>query len=83
MFDKSARTDETFARSDFRFDHEHDRYICPASKELRPSQRTSAVPRSQVDQDGFIRYRARKHDCDGCVFRQRCTPNTPARKIMR
>ncbi|NIE81613.1 transposase [Asaia sp. As-1742] len=83
VFDKSARTDGTFARSDFRFDHEHDRYICPASKELRPSQRTSAEPRSQVDQDGFIRYRASKHDCDGCEFRQRCTPNTPARKIMR
>jgi len=83
VFDKSARRDGTFARCDFKFDHERDRYVCPANKELRPSQRNSAVPRSQVDQDGFIRYRASKSDCDGCAFRQRCTPNTPARKIMR
>jgi len=83
VFDKSARSDGTFARSDFKFDHAHDLSICPAGKELRPSQRSSATPREQVDQDGFIRYRASKHDCDACELQQRCTPNMPARKIMR
>lgn len=83
VFDKSARTDGTFARSDFAFDREDDSYTCPDGKRLRPRHRNFAQPRSGVDQDGFIRYRARQQGCSGCALRQRCTPNTPARKIMR
>ncbi len=83
VFDKSARTDGTFERSAFTYDHEDDSYICPGGKRLRPRNRNFASPRSNVDQDGFIRYRARQQDCSDCVLRQRCTPNMPARKIMR
>lgn len=39
VFDKSARTDGTFSRSDFAYDHARDLYACPAGKELRPRQR--------------------------------------------
>jgi hypothetical protein len=74
VFDKSARTDGSFARSDFIYDHEQDRYICPGGKELKRSHRNFAMPRSGVDQDGFIRYRANKHDCDGCSLKPRCCP---------
>jgi transposase len=83
VFDKSARTDGTFARSDFTYDHEHDRYTCPGGKELRRSHRNFATPRSGVDQDGFMRYRASKHDCDACSLKPRCCPGQPARKIPR
>lgn len=83
VFDKSARTDGTFARSDFIYDHEHDRYTCPGGKELKRSHRNFATPRSGVDQDGFIRYRASKHDCDGCSLKPRCCPGQPARKVPR
>ena len=83
VFDKSARTDGTFERSAFTFDREDDSYVCPGGKRLRPRNRNFAVPRSNVDQDGFIRYRARQQDCSGCDLRQKCTPNMPARKIMR
>jgi len=83
VFDKSARNDGTFARSDFTFDHENDFYTCPGGHQLRTSNRNFTTPRFRVDKDGFIRYRARVKDCSGCEFRQRCTPNTPARKIMR
>ncbi len=83
VFDKSARTDGTFERAAFTFDRDDDSYICPAGMRLRSSNRNFAIPRSGVDQDGFIRYRARKQDCDGCAFRQHCTPNMPTRKIMR
>jgi hypothetical protein len=83
VFDKSARTDGTFERSAFTFDQKDDSYICPGSKRLRPRNRNFTVPRSNVDQDGFIRYRARQQDCSDCALRQRCTPNMPARKIMR
>ena len=83
VFDKSARTDGTFERSAFTFDQKDDSYICPGGKRLRPRNRNFTVPRSNVDQDGFIRYRARQQDCGDCALRQRCTPNMPARKIMR
>jgi IS5 family transposase len=83
VFDKSARTDGSFARSDFTYDHKHDRYTCPSGKELKRSHRNFATPRTGVDQDGFIRYRASKHDCDGCPLKPRCCPGQPARKIPR
>jgi hypothetical protein len=31
----------------------------------------------------LMRYRASKFDCDACGLKQRCTPNMPARKILR
>ena len=83
MFDKSFRTDGTFERRAFTFDAQDDSYVCPSGKRLRPRNRNFAVTRSTVDQDGFIRYRARQQDCSSCDLRQRCTPNMPARKIMR
>ena len=83
VFDKSARSDHSFARSDFTFDHDDDSYTCPGGKRLRPSNRNFKTPRPLTNADGFIRYRARQQDCSGCNFRQRCTPRTPARKIMR
>ena len=83
VFDKSARNDDTFARSDFAFDQEDDSYICPSGNRLRPSNRNFKTPRPLANADGFIRYRARQQDCSGCNFKQRCTPNTVARKIMR
>jgi transposase len=83
VFDKSARTDGTFERSAFTFDREDDSYVCPGGKRLRPRNRNFKTPRSTVDQDGFIRYRARQQDCGGCALRQKCTPNMPTRKILR
>jgi hypothetical protein len=83
VFDKSARTDGTFERSAFTYDGEDDSYICPGGKRLQPRNRNFSEPRSSVDQDGFIRYRAGQQDCVNCSLRQRCTPNMPARKIMR
>src|SRR6202162_2729856 len=38
VFDKSRRTDGTFSREDFAYDHKRDCYICPAGKELRQRQ---------------------------------------------
>ena len=48
VFDKSNRTDGTFSRAAFVFDPEHDRYTCPAGKELVQFRRTYAIPRSGV-----------------------------------
>ncbi|WP_239806810.1 transposase [Croceicoccus hydrothermalis] len=83
VFEKSARNDGTFARSDFIYDHEDDNYICPGGNRLRRSNRNFSTPRSGVDKDGSIRYRARQQDCQACTFRQLCTPNMAARKVTR
>ena len=83
VFDKSERRDGTFSRSDFSYDHARDLYICPAGKELRPRQKVYRTERPLADEDGTMRYRASKLDCDACSLRPRCCPNTPARKIPR
>ena len=83
VFDKSGRSNGTFERSAFTFDQEDDSYVCPGDNRLRPSNRNFTTPRPLANADGFIRYRAREQDCSTCDLKQRCTPKTPARKIMR
>lgn len=83
VFEKSARNNGTFERSAFNYDHEDDSYNCPAGNRLRRSNRNFSTPRSGIDKDGSIRYRARQQDCQACALRQRCTPNMPARKVTR
>jgi hypothetical protein len=79
---KIVHTD-TFERSAFTFDHEDDSYICPAGKRLHQSQRVYSNARQSVDEDGMLRYRASKLDCDACALKPRCCPTQPARKILR
>ncbi len=84
VWDKSKRTDGTFSREDFAYDAVADNYTCPAGNALEKSRRRFSKPRStNVSSDGLIRYRARKQDCDACVFKARCCPTQPARKVLR
>jgi len=76
VFDKSARTDGTFEREDFAYDHEGDVYFCPAGKMLTSKG-------TLVNDGATLLYRASKYDCDPCPLKPRCSPNTPARKIPR
>jgi hypothetical protein len=63
VFDKSQRTDGTFSRSDFTYDHERDLLVCPGGKELRHYRRQFTRPRIGVDAEGLMRYRATQRDC--------------------
>jgi hypothetical protein len=83
VFDKSERSDGTFSRDDFTYDEEADVYVCPAGKELRKYRRAFTVPRTGVQKDNTVRYRASKRDCDVCPMKPRCCPNAPARKVPR
>ncbi|WP_316206446.1 MULTISPECIES: IS1182 family transposase [unclassified Bradyrhizobium] len=76
VFDKSARTDGTFSREAFTYDHTRDVYRCPAGKPLTTTG-------TLVNNDTTVLYRASKHDCQACSLRSRCCPNTPARKVPR
>ena len=75
VFDKSARQDGTFSRSDFTFDPEHNLYVCPADKTLTTSGRLHA--------DNAYRYLASTYDCGPCPLKHRCCPKTPQRKVTR
>jgi len=84
VWEKSKRTDGTFSREDFAYDAVADNYTCPAGNALEKSRRRFSKPRStNVSSDGLIRYRARKQDCDACVFKARCCPTQPAGKVLR
>ena len=76
VFDKSARKDGTFSRSEFTYDHDGDVYLCPAGKMLTSKG-------TLVNDGATLLYRASKHDCDVCVLKLRCCPNGPARKVPR
>jgi transposase len=83
VFDKSQRTDGTFSRDDFAYDHASDTYRCPAGKTLQRYRRQFTTPRIGVMKDNSLRYRASKLDCQGCSLKPQCCPNAPARKIPR
>jgi transposase len=76
VIDKSARRDGTFAREDFRYNHDRDTYTCPAGKTLTTSG-------TLVNDGATLLYRGSTLDCGSCQFKARCCPNTPARKIPR
>src|SRR4030095_16767475 len=76
VIDKSARRDGTFAREDFRYNHDNDTDTCPAGKALTTSG-------TLVNDGATLLYRGSMLDCGSCQFKARCCPNTPARKIPR
>jgi len=76
VFDKSKRTDGTFSREDFRYDHAGDAYTCPGGKLL-------TTRGTLVNDDATMIYRASKYDCAGCVLKPRCCPEQSCRKVPR
>jgi len=76
VFDRSNREDGTFSRDDFRYDHQGDVYFCPGGKML-------TCKGTLVNDGTTLLYRASKYDCDVCVFKSRCCPKEPVRKVPR
>jgi len=82
VFDKD-RTDGSFARADFTYDHADDSYTCPGGKQLRRYWQEGRAAKAKPPADGIDRYRARKTDCQACHLRQRCRPGQQGRKLLR
>jgi IS5 family transposase len=74
VWDKSARSDGTFSRSDFVFDQKRNIYICPGGAELTST--------GNVDQGHIVYYRASKNDCSSCSLKPKCT-TAVVRKVTR
>lgn len=83
VFDHSDRRTDSFQRSEFRYDHGGDLYICPGGKELHRHRRAYSTPRSVVDKDGFMRYRVGQRDCGAYALKEQCCPGQPVRKVAR
>ena len=83
IIDKSGRTDGTFSRADFTYDHTADLYRCPGGKELKQYRRAFRADHPETPPDDTYRYRASKIDCDTCALKPRCCPTAPARKVTR
>jgi transposase len=75
VFDKSARKDGTLSRADFRFDAEHNVYVCPQGKPLTTT--------GHVGKNRTLYYRSSKLDCDACPLKPKCCPKSPSRRIPR
>ena len=74
VWDSSARSDGTFSRDDFVFDHERNVYICPGGVELSST--------GNVDQGHIVYYRASRSACSICALKPKCT-TAVVRKVTR
>ena len=76
VIDKSNREDGTFSREHFTFDKARDLYTCPAGKVL--------ITTGKLVNDGeTLLYLASTRDCRSCLFKMKCCPKTPFRRIPR
>ncbi|WBU62259.1 IS1182 family transposase [Paracoccus albus] len=83
VIDKGERTDGTLSRSDFTWDDENDRYICPEGKDLRHTRRNYSDPERVSSEMKPRRYRAKKADCQACPLKAKCCPNSDTRSLQR
>src|SRR5207344_2123673 len=73
--DFSQRDDGTFSRSDFKFDKDRNRYVCPVGKLLKTTGRIIS---------GYVlRYTASTYDCGPCPLKSKCCPNAQHRIVPR
>ena len=83
VMDKSEGKEGQFGRSDFRWEPEADRYVCPAGHALVRYRRAFKNQRTGVTKANTIIYRASRFNCEPCSFKAKCSPKQPARKIQR
>lgn len=67
---KPTKPKRKFTRADFRYDAEHDQFICPAQKPLRYTSTSSHTSPNGYPLT-FRHYEA--EDCQGCPLKEQCT----------
>ena len=83
IFDKDERKDGTWSRSDFTWDEENDRYICPEGKEMLHPRRNYSDPARNAPGWRARKYRTLIADWMNCPSKAKCCPNSEARAIHR
>jgi Transposase DDE domain len=74
VWDRSARSDGTFSRTDFVFDPKRNIYICPGG--------TALTGTGNIDQGHIVYYRASRTACSACSLKPKCT-TAVVRKVTR
>jgi hypothetical protein len=64
-----------FRTAGFRYDADHDHWVCPEGEHLWPHELDAARR--------LVRYRARAHVCNACPSKGRCTDSDRGREIVR
>jgi len=83
VWDKSAGKDELYGRTDFIWEAEADRYLCPGGKPLLRNRRKFKKKRAGTTKAKTIIYRASQSDCEHCPMKAQCCPGNDPRKIAR
>jgi hypothetical protein len=83
VFDKSAGKEGQFGQSDFNWEPEADRYVCPGGHSLRRCRRKFKTKRIGITKINTIIYRASQFHCESCPMKAQCCPKEPTRKIHR
>jgi len=78
VIDKSGRKHGTFERAGVTQDAGQDIYTCPGGQQPMPTPRER-----KPDEDGLLRDRACKTDCDASALNARCGPKEPSRHVTR
>ena len=63
-----------FKKYEFTYDEHNDIYICPNGKDL--------ISNNKYNKDGYKTYKADKHDCSVCPFKDKCTKSN-YKQILR
>lgn len=83
LWEKYIRDTGAYPRSDFIYDETSDSYSCPGGKQLRQFWRSYKTQRSGVTKANTRIYRSRNTDCAQCPLKDKCSPDTPVRKMTR
>ena len=72
---KAPTSEGTLPKEKFKYDEEHDCYICPDGKVLNYGT---------TNREGYREYNSRVTECKACPLKEQCTPKeVKKRKIMR
>ena len=83
VFDKSKRQHGTWSRSDFTWDPENERYLCPEGKELKRTRQYHKDPRNKQRRTGRRKCRASKMVCSIWPEKEKCCPKVNVRSGTR
>lgn len=75
---KPKTSKKRFLKNQFRYDEEHDEYICPADQRLQPRARCAPDGPGKLP---YVKYICKQ--CDGCSLRAKCTNSSNGRTIKR
>ena len=81
--DKSQGKEGQFGRTDFTWEPEADRYVCPGGNPLERNRRNFKNKRTGITKDNTIIYRARQSDCQHCAMKDKCTPKEWGFRALR